>query len=80
MALTLRIPKLGWQMAEGTLTEWLVADGEEVTAGMPIYVLETDKVENQIDAPAAGTIRLLAEPGGTYPVGHTIAEIDGGSP
>lgn len=70
-----RIPKLGVAMQEGTLVEWLVADGDEVAAGTPIYRLETDKVENDVEAPAGGVIRLVAEAGGIYPVGTTVAEL-----
>jgi pyruvate/2-oxoglutarate dehydrogenase complex dihydrolipoamide acyltransferase (E2) component len=62
-------------MTEGTLTSWLVADGDQVDAGTPIYVLETDKVENEVEAVVGGTITLLAEPGETYAVGAVIAEI-----
>jgi pyruvate/2-oxoglutarate dehydrogenase complex dihydrolipoamide acyltransferase (E2) component len=62
-------------MTEGTLSQWLVVNGDHVEAGMPIYVLETDKVENEVEAVAAGTITLLGEPGETYQVGTVIAEI-----
>lgn len=69
------LPKLGVAMAEGTLVEWLVSDGEAVAAGQPLYRLETDKVENEIEAPAAGVVTLVAEAGGMYPVGTLLAEI-----
>ena len=71
------IPKLGIGMAEGVLAEWLVGDGDRVEPGTPIYLLETDKVENEVEAVVSGTIRLGAEAGGTYPVGTQIAEIVG---
>lgn len=71
----LKIPKLAVSMQDGTLVEWLVADGARVEASTAIYRLETDKVETDVEAPAAGTIRLLAEPGKSYRVGTTIAEI-----
>ena len=71
----IKIPKLGVSMTEGTLVEWFVADGDTVDSGTPIYRLETDKVENDIESPTAGTIRLVGEPGETYDVGTTIAEI-----
>jgi len=60
----------------GVLVEWLVGDGAAVAAGTPIYRLETDKVENEIEAPTGGTVRLLAEPGETYAVGTTVARIE----
>ena len=52
----LNIPKLGVSMTEGTLVEWLVADGATVDAGDVIYRLETDKVENDVEAPVAGVV------------------------
>jgi pyruvate/2-oxoglutarate dehydrogenase complex dihydrolipoamide acyltransferase (E2) component len=62
-------------MTEGALTSWLVANGDHVEVGTPIYVLETDKVENEVEAVVAGTITLLARAGETYEVGAVIAEI-----
>lgn len=75
MSLEISIPKLGITMEEGTIAEWLVANGESVAAGQPIYVVETDKVESEIEAPVAGVIALIGEPGVTYPVGTVIAAI-----
>ena len=70
-----RMPKLGVSMNEGAITEWLVSDGDAVTEGQPIYMLATDKVESEIESPAAGRIRLIAELDTTYPVGELLAEI-----
>ncbi|ONH55553.1 dihydrolipoamide acyltransferase [Frankia sp. CcI49] len=71
----IRIPKTGVSVEEGTVTEWLVEDGDIVEAGTPIYVLGTDKVESDIEAPAGGQIRLLVEADTTHPVGTLVAEI-----
>ena len=70
-----QIPKLGMSMTEGELTEWMVTDGATVEVGDVLYVLNTDKVESEVEAQSAGTIRLVAAPGETYPVGHVVAEI-----
>jgi pyruvate/2-oxoglutarate dehydrogenase complex dihydrolipoamide acyltransferase (E2) component len=75
MATPIGIPKLGWEMEEGTLIEWLIPDGEQVQAGQPLYVIETDKVESTIDAPVSGTVRVIGVPGEVYDVGQVIAEI-----
>ena len=77
MAVPINIPKLGVSMTEGTIVEWLVADGEQVAEGQALYVIETDKVENEVEATAAGTIRITGEEGETYPVGESIGEIEG---
>jgi pyruvate/2-oxoglutarate dehydrogenase complex dihydrolipoamide acyltransferase (E2) component len=75
-AVPINIPKLGVSMTEGTLIEWLVDDGESVTVGQPLYLLETDKVENEIDATVAGVVRLAGVEGEVYPVGEQIGEIE----
>ena len=76
MTVSIRIPKLGLSMDEGFIVEWLVDDGEEIAAGAPLYTLGTDKVENEVEAPVAGRIRLIGVPDSPYPVGTVIAEID----
>ena len=75
MGTPIAIPQLGWEMTEGVLTEWLVEDGATVTLGQPLYILETDKVENTIEAPIAGVVSITGAPGETYDVGTVIAEI-----
>jgi pyruvate/2-oxoglutarate dehydrogenase complex dihydrolipoamide acyltransferase (E2) component len=75
MSIEISIPKLGITMEEGTLSEWLVADGDAVTTGQPLYVLETDKTENEIESPASGVIALRGQLGETYAVGAVIATI-----
>jgi pyruvate/2-oxoglutarate dehydrogenase complex dihydrolipoamide acyltransferase (E2) component len=76
MSIEVRIPKLGMSMTEGTLVEWLVADGASVKEGEPIYTLETDKANQEIESPAAGVIRVSAPIGEVYEVGVLIASIE----
>lgn len=73
----IKIPKLGMAVEEATLSEWLVADGDRVAVDMPIYVAATDKVDQEITSPVAGTIRLIGRVDEVYPVGALIAEIAG---
>ena len=74
MPTILTIPQLEMAMTEGTLIEWLVEDGAEVAEGDPIYVLETGKAAQDIEAPASGRLRHKAAPG-EYPIGAEIGEI-----
>jgi pyruvate/2-oxoglutarate dehydrogenase complex dihydrolipoamide acyltransferase (E2) component len=76
MSTPISIPKLGVSMTEGTLVEWLVADGDSVQVGDILYRVETDKVENEIEAPVAGVVRIIGEEGETYDVGTQIGSID----
>ena len=69
------LPKLGMAMSEGLLSEWLVKDGHQVEEGQTIYSIENDKSIQEIESPASGTIKLIAEEGETYPVDEVLAEI-----
>ena len=70
------IPQASVAITEGTILEWLVADGARVAEGEALYVLETDKVEIEVEAPVAGSIRICGEVGQTYPVGQVIAYLE----
>jgi pyruvate/2-oxoglutarate dehydrogenase complex dihydrolipoamide acyltransferase (E2) component len=62
-------------MTEGTLAEWLVEDGQNVEQGQPIYVLETEKAAQDIEAPEAGRLVHKLAAGEVYEVGVEIGEI-----
>lgn len=72
----LRIPQAGSEMDEGELVEWLVPSGTRVDEGQPVYVLATDKVELDVEAPASGVLHHVGEAGQVYPVGTVVARID----
>jgi pyruvate dehydrogenase E2 component (dihydrolipoamide acetyltransferase) len=68
------MPKLGLTMSEGLLSEWHVRPGDEVAAGQIMFVVETDKISNEVEAPAPGRIlSLLVGEGETVDVGTPIA-------
>ncbi|WP_020566437.1 biotin/lipoyl-containing protein [Trinickia symbiotica] len=69
------MPKLGFSMNEGTLVEWLAADGAAISEGQPLYALESDKSVQEIEAPASGTLKIIASVGEVYPVGELLAQI-----
>ncbi len=72
MAEEFTMPKLGLTMTDGTIREWLVEDGAFVRAGEPILVIETDKVETEVEARADGVLRLTGVVGSTYACGDVI--------
>lgn len=76
MSAEIRIPSLGVGMTEGTLVEWLAADGQTVQAGDPLYALETDKSVQEIEATAAGILRIAVQPGEMQQVGDLIGHIE----
>jgi pyruvate/2-oxoglutarate dehydrogenase complex dihydrolipoamide acyltransferase (E2) component len=63
-------------MTEGTIIEWLAADGAAVVAGEVVYRLDTDKTELDVEAPVAGILRISAEAGRTYGVGVEVGIIE----
>jgi pyruvate/2-oxoglutarate dehydrogenase complex dihydrolipoamide acyltransferase (E2) component len=75
MATQVLLPKIGFSMNEGVLSQWLVADGAEIAAGQPLYALESEKSIQEIEAPASGTLKIIAQIGETYQVGTVLAEI-----
>lgn len=75
MSTEIRIPQIGFSTQEGTLVEFLVADGAAVEEGAPLYTLELDKSVQEVAAPVAGTLKVIAAVGEAYAVGTLIAEI-----
>lgn len=74
MPILVKMPKWGLMMKAGTVTEWLRAEGEAVRAGEPLFVVETDKTVNDVDAPADGVLRkIVAEAGTEVPVTGAVA-------
>jgi pyruvate/2-oxoglutarate dehydrogenase complex dihydrolipoamide acyltransferase (E2) component len=72
---TIRIPRVSVAVSEAELTELLVAAGERVEEGTPIFVIATEKVEQEIEAGASGTVRWTGEIGTTYDIGAEIGII-----
>jgi pyruvate dehydrogenase E2 component (dihydrolipoamide acetyltransferase) len=64
MTQIITIPKLGLTMEKGKITKWLVKEGDPVSRGESLFVLETDKITNDVESPEeAYVIALLAEEG-----------------
>ena len=76
MATEILLPKIGFSMSEGQISEWLAADGDAVTEGQPLFLLEADKSANEVEAPATGTLRIFKEAGETYQVGEVLGSIE----
>lgn len=76
MATQILLPKIGFSMTEAQIAEWLANDGDQVTEGQPLYLLEADKSTNEVEAPATGTLRIAAQTGETYEVGTVLGTIE----
>jgi pyruvate dehydrogenase E2 component (dihydrolipoamide acetyltransferase) len=78
MAETVTMPKLGFDMAEGTLVRWVVGEGENVTKGAVLAEIETDKATVEVESNYEGVLhRQLVKEGDVVPVGTPIAMIGG---
>ena len=71
----IRIPRVSVAVSEAELTELLVGDGEHVDEGTPIYTIATEKVEQEIEAGASGTVQWTGQIGTTYDIGAEIGVI-----
>jgi pyruvate/2-oxoglutarate dehydrogenase complex dihydrolipoamide acyltransferase (E2) component len=71
----IRIPRVSVAVSEAELTGLLVGQGQHVDEGTPIYVIATEKVEQEIEAGASGTVQWTAEVGTTYDIGAEIGVI-----
>jgi pyruvate dehydrogenase E2 component (dihydrolipoamide acetyltransferase) len=70
MATRIDMPQLGLTMETGTILQWLKALGQRVERGQPVVLIQTDKVEYEVEAPASGTLlAVLAKEGQELPVG-----------
>lgn len=49
MADTVIMPKLGFDMAEGTLVKWVASEGEAVKKGTVLAEIETDKATVEVE-------------------------------
>ena len=76
MAELITMPKLGFDMAEGKLGEWLKKAGDTVTQGETILLVETDKATVEVPAFRSGVLlKILVAAGESVPIGTPIAAI-----
>jgi pyruvate dehydrogenase E2 component (dihydrolipoamide acetyltransferase) len=76
MAETVTMPKLGFDMAEGTLVRWVKVEGDHVNKGEVLAEIETDKATVEVESSYSGTvIQQLVSQGDVVPVGSPIAVI-----
>ncbi len=78
MAETISMPKLGFDMREGTLVRWVKNEGEQINKGDVLAEIETDKATVEVESSAEGIVRrLLVGQGDVVPIGAPIAIVGG---
>lgn len=76
MADIVNMPKLGFDMAEGTLVRWVINEGEAVQKGAVLAEIETDKATVEVESAYEGVMaRHLVSEGEVVPVSTPIAVI-----
>ncbi|MFG6118908.1 dihydrolipoamide acetyltransferase family protein [Thalassobacillus sp. B23F22_16] len=76
MAEKVVMPKFGMSMQEGTIAEWLKKENEPVKKGEPLVTISSEKITNELEAPANGVIlKIMAKEDETLKVGNTLAYI-----
>ena len=76
MAVNVVMPHMGESVVEGTILGWLKQPGDAVDEDEPLVEIETDKINVEVPAPAAGVLlKVLAHDGDTVEVDQTIAVI-----
>jgi pyruvate dehydrogenase E2 component (dihydrolipoamide acetyltransferase) len=76
MAETINMPKLGFDMAEGTLVRWVKQVGESINKGDVLAEIETDKATVEVESSASGVVlQHIVDQGSVVPVSAPIAVI-----
>jgi len=76
VAIEIVMPRLGWNMEVGTVVEWLKHDGDAITAGEYLFLVESDKSTTEVEALDSGTLRIPGNQlrlGEELPVGAILA-------
>ena len=71
------LPQWGMGMSEGTIVTWLKAVGDHVDEDEALAEVESEKVTETLEAPAAGiVVELVAEEGESIEVRQIVAYIE----
>jgi 2-oxoglutarate dehydrogenase E2 component (dihydrolipoamide succinyltransferase) len=79
MLIDVIMPQLGESVSEGTITKWLVHEGDIVKKDQPLLEIATDKADSELPAPAAGRVaKILAKEGDVVAVKTLVCQIEEG--
>lgn len=77
MKATLKLARIGMSMQEATIAQWHKTPGESFVAGDPLYAIETDKVTEDIEATANGTLlEIFVQEGEDAAVGAPLCTVE----
>ncbi len=72
----LKVPASGESITSANVAKWRRNTGEFITQGEVLVTLETDKVSNELEAPASGRLKIITPEGDEVAIGAIIATID----
>ncbi|MEO2260270.1 2-oxoglutarate dehydrogenase complex dihydrolipoyllysine-residue succinyltransferase [Paenibacillus amylolyticus] len=76
----IKVPAMGESITEGTVSRWMVKEGDTVNQGDVLLELETDKVNIEISAEESGVLeKIIRQEGETVEIGETIGTLSAGS-
>ena len=77
MKITLKLPRYGMNMSEATIATWYKKAGDTFVAGDALYGIETEKVVEDVEATANGTLlEILVDEGEDAEVGQGICVVE----
>jgi len=76
MSVDIHVPDMGESITEVRLGQWLKADGDWVDRDELLVEIESDKVTQELPAPAAGVLTITQPEGADVPVGAVIGGLD----
>jgi 2-oxoglutarate dehydrogenase E2 component (dihydrolipoamide succinyltransferase) len=79
MSLEVKVPAVGESISSGVVSVWHKKSGEQVSAGEPLFTLETDKVSTEINAEKDGVLQTLVPEGAEVKIGDVVATIEEGT-
>ena len=75
MAEYIAIPKLGMVMEDATLAEWRIKEGDQISKGDVVLVIETEKTTFDVEASASGYVHILVDQDTVAPVARVVGLI-----
>jgi pyruvate/2-oxoglutarate dehydrogenase complex dihydrolipoamide acyltransferase (E2) component len=72
MTTEIKIPRVGMAVADATIIEWTVKEGDWVEERQVVVVIETEKVRADVESPEAGFVHIILKEGETAPAGEVI--------
>ena len=77
MSTEILMPQLGESVVEGTVSRWLIAEGQPVRQDQPLLQITTDKVDTELPAPASGILLKIFVPEGQMVAKGTVLAVIG---